>query len=366
MTVTSANHTIMAEMNRRSTVELIREHGSLSRLELSRLTGLRGSTVTHIVRELMASQLLRSVGKRSASRVGPKEIILQINPDYGFSVGIELAPDYAQLVILDAACNLVTGGFLDSACELSRCPTALKALLDRKRRELKLPGRLLGVGLAVPGIVDTRRGVILNSMVYKVRNYPLGEQFAAAFETNTTLVDHNVNFAALAEMRLGAAKGIENFIHFFIGQRPTRNKPTFRAYSTSLVMNGAILHGTNFAAGEIDEYLRPHIEFQPDQAELNCLQQVEQPLTPQLQALALAIGKLLASLVNFLDPQAAVISSNQPIANRLFLALIREETLRLLTPIENRNFSIHMSTLDQLATATGAALAVADATFAAI
>lgn len=361
MTVLSANHSTMAEWNRRSVLQLLREHEALSRLQLSQMTGLRGSTVTHIVREHIESKLFITTGKRTAQRVGPKEILVRINPDYGYSVGIELSPDYFQLAVLDATGKVLVQENIDTACDLPRAPSLLKGLIDEQVRQHAIPGKLLGIAVGVPGIVDTQRGVILNSMVYDVRDYPIADAFSQVFDAGPIVVNHNVSYAALAEMRLGAARGMQNFIHLFIGQRPTRRRPTFRAYSTALILRGEVVQGTNFAAGEIDDNLRPRMEFHPTAEELACLQQPEQPLTPQLQSLAVAIGKMLGSLVNLLDPQAVVISSNQLIANRLFMALIREETLRLLLPVQNREFSVKMSTLGEQAICIGAALAAADA-----
>lgn len=361
MTVMSANHSTMAEWNRKSIIQLLREHESLSRLQLSQMTNLRGSTVTRIVREFMETGLLTTVGKRTASRAGPKEILVKINPDYGYSVGVELSPDYLQIAILDAACKVITQETVDRAYDLSRVASAVKSVVDEQVKIRKIPGKLLGIGIGVPGIVNTQSGVILNSIIYKVKNFNIAQEFSDVFADQAVVVDHNVNFAALAEMRLGSAAGLQNFIHFFIGHRPTRSRPTFRAFGTSLVIRGEVLRGNSFAAGEIDEYLRPKTDFQPTAQELACLQSTEQTLTPQLQSLALSIGKPLASLVNLLDPQAVIISSNQAINNRLFIALLRDETMRLLMPIQNRELNIQMSILGQQAMSIGAALAVADA-----
>lgn len=363
-TFTRVNQQVSARWNRSLTLQLLRKHGPLSRRQLSQMTGLRGSTLTYIVRELLDKRIVRTAGKRAARRVGQKQILLEVNPELGYTVGFDLRPGVSRMAIRDAGGRTLDVSPLATEGPLDRLPKVLRTGLEQRLMQLRdVRGDLLGVGVGLPGMVDAQRGMVLYSRPFEVQNLPLRDLLAVAFEATPVLcVDHNANYAALAEAREGAARHFSHFVYFLIGDIAARTYPprSFKTFGTALFLDGRLYHGVHFGAGELDGNLAPQIDAPIGLAELERLGDATAALTPALEAMAQGIGRCVASILNLLDPQAVIIGSNHGVANEAFLDRLRQEVTQFMLPLQGRLITIAASTLGDPGVALGAAIAAAD------
>jgi glucokinase len=99
------------------------------------------------------------------------------------------------------------------------------------------------VGLVVPGIVDTERGVVVRSGSMGWREEPLRDMVAERTGLPTAF-GHDVRTAGLAESRLGAAKGSRNSMFLALGT----------GLAAALVLDGRMYEGGGFAGelGHVD------------------------------------------------------------------------------------------------------------------
>ena len=67
-------------------------------------------------------------------------------------------------------------------------------------------------------------------------------------------VENDVNTAAIAESRIGAAQGIRDFVFLAVGT----------GIGAGIVLNGRLFHGMNWSAGEIGYMLVPGTSVKPD------------------------------------------------------------------------------------------------------
>jgi glucokinase len=111
---------------------------------------------------------------------------------------------------------------------------AIARLVD----ELRDPATA-AVGLAVPGVVDERRGVAVWSENLHWSDVPMAEQVAERCGLPTVL-GHDVRAGALAETRLGAARGLQDVLFLAIGT----------GIAAGIVLGGR-LHAGGGYAGEI-------------------------------------------------------------------------------------------------------------------
>lgn len=105
-------------------------------------------------------------------------------------------------------------------------------------------GRAVGaVGLVVPGIVDSERGVVVRSGSMGWREEPLRDLVAERTGLPTAF-GHDVRTAGLAEYRLGAAKGSRNSMFLALGT----------GLAAALVLDGRMYEGGGFAGepGHVD------------------------------------------------------------------------------------------------------------------
>jgi glucokinase len=99
--------------------------------------------------------------------------------------------------------------------------------------------RVEAVGLVVPGIVDTERGVVVRSGSMGWRQEPLRDMVAERTGLPTAF-GHDVRTAGLAESRLGAARGSRSSVFLALGT----------GLAAALVLDGRVFEGGGFA-GEL-------------------------------------------------------------------------------------------------------------------
>lgn len=363
-TLTKANQQISAQWNRKLTIQLLRQHHGLSRSQLAEMTSLRGSTLTYIVRELTSRGVVRPAGKLPSKSVGQKQILLEINPDLGWVMGVELARERAHVMVVNAAGGVVHTFDVPTRGPLESAPAQVRTGADELLAKLGRPaGELLGVGLGVPGVVDCVRGVVLKSSPLSATNVPL-QRIAEDALGCRVVVDHDANLGALAEGREGSARDVSDYIYFLANAVELDGKFVFRGFGSALFLDGHLHRGVHFAAGELDTSIEPADPPALTAAEMSALALPDGPMTGELERLADGIGGTAAHLINLLDPQALVIGGSHPIRNTAFLARVRDQARGRLIPIDGRAIDIQPSGLGAMATCRGGAEIVLDAVLA--
>jgi predicted NBD/HSP70 family sugar kinase len=357
-----ANQQTAARQNRHLVLNLLQQRGPMSRRQLAQTTRLQGSTLTYIVRDLLDQHVLRPAGKHDGGTVGPKHELIEINGAMGHVVGVDVRRKGANIVVRDLAGGLVDIIELPMPGRLNELHHVIGRALDQHmadRRERI--GPLLGIGVGVAGVTNADTGVVLNSTSFDVRDLPLRDILAERFADAAILIDHNTNFAAHAEHREGAARGLDDFILLlFDPDRDSTAAPTYRSFGAALYLSGRIYRGAHYAAGEIDVNIAPRPQFVAELAEIDLLCQPDAPLTDNLRQFADMLARTICSMINLVDPRAVILSSSQIIANHAFLDAIREQLPKRVVAVATRNVPVIASTLATRAVARGAALAVAD------
>jgi len=98
---------------------------------------------------------------------------------------------------------------------------------------------LIGVGVAAPGPLDYKTGVIIDVPMMGWHNFPLGQRLAADFGVPVCL-DNDGNLGALAEQRVGVAKGAQNVLYMTVST----------GCGGGVIINGELYHGHSGSAGE--------------------------------------------------------------------------------------------------------------------
>jgi predicted NBD/HSP70 family sugar kinase len=142
----------MRLFNERLVLSIIRSHGSISKAEISRLTGLTAQTITTIIRHLDADNLVRRE-PRVRGKVGQPSTPISLRNDGAYSVGLKIGRRSVELVLIDFC-----GTILKSARRNYRYPTPeaviefFKSNLDQLIEDLgtSLADRISGLGIAIP------------------------------------------------------------------------------------------------------------------------------------------------------------------------------------------------------------------------
>lgn len=228
-------------LNRRLILNCLRREGGLSRVEIAAKTGLSPAAVTGVTAELINEGMLVE-GKGMQSTGGRKPIPLNIDYRQRWSIGFKLTHDKVEGTLTDLSTQPI------GTCEIplsSHDPAAVAAAVEDGasmllREQKSNSGKLVGIGVAMPGLIDVDRGVCLEFHDFGWVNVPIAELIAARTSV-PVWVDNDVNAFAIAQQLFGYGR--------------TRGSALVLVISTgvgaALVFNGQIHRGARFAAGEI-------------------------------------------------------------------------------------------------------------------
>jgi glucokinase len=96
------------------------------------------------------------------------------------------------------------------------------------------------IGLGVPGLVDTRTGMVLKAPSLKWNRYPLGEKLYDILGI-PVIVGNDVNTGLLGEVEKGSLQNVKHALYFMIGT----------SIGAGLLINAKVYAGSQFSAGEV-------------------------------------------------------------------------------------------------------------------
>lgn len=212
MRIVTLNAAEMKSFNRRRILEYLRIQ-STSRADLSRVTGLTRSAISLIVDGLLQDKILRE-GCEQGGRVGRKSVSLVINPGAFYSIGLAITPTGYSVGLCDFG-GTVYNTINRTSDPMMSAPDTL-GLIGRDIDELlqthTLQGKLLGLGITVPGPLDAKRGLILDSScLSKWSGIPVTQYFHGRIH-GSILLENNANALALAEKTFCMKGAYESFL----------------------------------------------------------------------------------------------------------------------------------------------------------
>jgi glucokinase-like ROK family protein len=241
-TYRTGDQTLVREINLSIILNCLRETSPLSRAKMAEITGLNKTTVSSLVRELTARQFVREIGFGS-SEGGRPAVMLELNPDAGCIIGMEIGVDFILAILTDFKAQVLWRHREDTNLAKGQEAILAKAL-DIVRQALTVGesthSPVLGIGIGIPGLVDVSSGTLLFAPNLKWHDVPLRQVFSQEFDV-PVFVDNEANVAALGERYFGAAQGSKDFIYLSIGV----------GLGGGIVLDGQLYRGIGGYAGEI-------------------------------------------------------------------------------------------------------------------
>ena len=233
-------------------LKLLREVGSCSRADLVRASGLSAPTVTNVVGDLLADNLIKPLGEGESSGGRPPDMI-SFKAERGCLLALQITSRFLSFLLTD-----LSGTELDSAKVLlegqKTTPEAICHLVGVEirrllRKQKMAREQLLTLVVAVPAITNVDDGIVVSvSTLENWRSVPLRALLNKVVDC-LVIIENDTNLSALGERHRGAAQFEESFVVINIGAN----------VSAGIVLGGRIHHGAQWSAGEI-AYLRlPHI-----------------------------------------------------------------------------------------------------------
>lgn len=154
----------------------------ISRLEISERSGLSPATVTNVAAELLAEGIIVESGSQ-ISQGGRPRTILNMNPSYGFFIGVEVGETDIRVELLDLKLTKLGARHYALAAEDNRPEYVVEHIvvgIETLLTEVHLShDKILGVGIGLPGIVDRQMGVSVFAPNWIWHNVPLHDLLSA-------------------------------------------------------------------------------------------------------------------------------------------------------------------------------------------
>jgi predicted NBD/HSP70 family sugar kinase len=234
-------------MNESAALAHLIEPGMLTRADLRELTALSTPTISEVLRRLTDAGLVTVVGHNSG-RPGPNAEIYAANPGAAYAAAVSVRDIGASKApsVSAALCDLtgvVRARFEADVDFLATEPKqALVDIVARLRDESDIPAdRIRHVQIGVAGSYDRRTETIRHVEVPGFSRPGLVPEIARALGTHID-VDNDVNLAAVAERRRGAARDADSFALLWLGQE---------GLGLAIDIGGTLMRGARGGAGEI-------------------------------------------------------------------------------------------------------------------
>jgi predicted NBD/HSP70 family sugar kinase len=376
----------LRELNRLRVIDALRRHGTASRTDLARHTGLSRTTVATLVAELQGRGLVvEQSGEAQAGPVGRGRppILLRLDPSAGAVVGIHFDHRYLRVAVADLSSTVLVERLTELDVDHAAA-TALDAAADLVEAVLAEAGiersHVVGAGTALSG------PIALDGTIGSTVILPGWGGNNAAGELTSRLglhvaVDNDANLGALAEVSFGAGRGLSEVIYVMVSA----------GIGAGIVIDGRLHRGVTGLAGELG-----HVRVRPEGAvcrcgNRGCLETVASTdalldlLRPAhgsdltvrgLVELIAAddagahrvvndagreIGRVLAGLCNILSPAAVIVGGDLGVVGGPLLTGIREALDRYALPSVRAALELKAGVLGDRAEVLGAlALVIGD------
>ena len=234
----TAHFGTMRAINRQIVLNYVRDRGPISRAEIARRTSLQRSTISEIVDSLLEEGLIEEVGA-GASTGGRCPQLLALRASGAAAVGIDIAPTHTTVASCDLAGSVLEREVFETHHDFEK--TIRRAVSAATRLIGQSPGRIEGVGVSLPGLVDPSTGRLVYVPYFKWRDLDVGRRLNVATGLKVA-VDNDAHAAALAELWFGRAEVSEarDFIMVFIAE----------GVGTGIIFDRQIYRGEGGAAGE--------------------------------------------------------------------------------------------------------------------
>lgn len=238
------------DYNKKKLYDLIRRHAGISRSELTRMIDLTPTSVGKIIAALIEDGLVLECGLAADGKIGRNAIQLDIVPEKVLTMAIEIDVGTIKGGVLDIGQQIIT--MCDTAIRdgqpLEEVTQTLVEMIETLYNRLTpvQQDNLIGLGIAVPGYVDRKNGLIHQSPQLNWKNYPLMEQLQQRLPKQfPILIENNVKAEAMAELIYGTADKRQNALIIDVGS----------GVGAAYISRGRVQTGRHNAMGELGHIL---------------------------------------------------------------------------------------------------------------
>ena len=168
-----------------------------------------------------------------------------------YYVGVDLGGTNIAVGIVDENQKILAKGSVPTKAsrEAELIIADMAALVEELLKSNKIPlSEVAYVGIATPGTVDDKNGVVVRAYNLPFFHFHIAEIFKRYLPVKEVYVANDANAAALGEAKAGAARGSRNSVMITLGT----------GVGGGIIIDGKIYSGFNGCAGELGHIVIKH------------------------------------------------------------------------------------------------------------
>jgi len=207
--------------NATTLLHLLLKQDSISRVDLSRTTGLTKTTISSIINEFIALGIVEESSTISTGNVGKSPTPLHIRKDSVYTIGVHVARKKIKTVLIDAQMNIILRG-KELAYERLGPKEILESLFlsidDSMKGAKKNKFKIGAIGIGVPGPLNAETGIVSHPPKFKGwKDVPLRQIVQERYKL-PVWIENDANVGVLAEKWHGGGKDLKNFVYILVNE----------------------------------------------------------------------------------------------------------------------------------------------------
>ena len=228
--------------NFRVVFELARLRGELLRPDISSHTGMTPPTVMKVVQSFLARNILKNAGEVD-TLLGRKPTRLTFNPNAAYAIGVLFEGGEMHAGLVNLAGEIINN--IKIPMDYTFSQDTLPTIIDLIRRLITdVNEPILGIGLGVPGVVNSRNRIIEFAPLIGIVK-PMDCSSICDIICNETglnvCMDNDVNAAAVGEFSFRKLHDNDDLLYISVGT----------GVGAGIILNGQLRRGARNLAGEL-------------------------------------------------------------------------------------------------------------------
>lgn len=209
-------------------------HGDTSKVELAKQLNLSMPTVLSNVNELIETGLVTEKGELESTG-GRKAVLIGLKKDYRYAIGVDITAHHLGIVLVDLCGEVLKQERIRMKFDAD---ISYYMQLTEELKKIYEPqidsGKILGVGISLPGIINQKEKFLVKSHALNLENYSLKmiEQILAM----PVYYENDANAAMLAE----SPQRLKNSVYLSLNN----------TLGGAVCIDGVLFTGQNCRAGE--------------------------------------------------------------------------------------------------------------------
>lgn len=245
----------LREANERLVLDAIRRNPGISRAGIAEITGFARPSVTFVVNRLIQARLVEEEKLENGAHAGRPPTALRLRADAMTAIGVEIARTRSNVVLVDLNGTILrqqaVGWTPEPERFLDHIQAAIRAVAASRKQ-----GRVLGVGVSVPGTVDKAGGRVVAAEALGWFGVEVGQLLRRRLKW-PVLLENAANLSALAEQWYSSPAGdaLRHFVYIRLQG----------GVGSGVVVDGRILQGSSSAGTEFG-----HVMLDPEGRPCSC------------------------------------------------------------------------------------------------